>query len=110
MSTRANSLEDYKKLNTGDSNLDKVQQNVQNAIQPIIRKEVVDGILVKNVCLEPEISNEVHHTLGRPPLGWTIVRKRADSRIWDIQDFNPNPSRTLSLTCSHLVTVDIWIF
>lgn len=110
MGARTNSLEDFKKINSGDKNLDKVQQNVQNSIQPIIRKEIVDGVLLKNICLEPGISNEIKHGLGRSPQGWSIARKRADSRIWDIQDFNPNPSRTLSITCSHLVTVDIWIY
>jgi hypothetical protein len=110
MGANSSSLTNFKKLGTKNTELQKVQQNVENAITTIIRKEIIDGILLKNVCLEPSISNEVKHGLGREPLGWTIVRKRADARIWDIQDFNTTPSKTLSLTCSHAVTVDIWIF
>lgn len=110
MGANSGSLTDFKKTGAKDKELQKVQQNIENAIAPIIRKEIVDGVLLKNVCLDPGVSNEVKHGLGRIPLGWIIVRKRADSRIWDIQDFNANPSKTLSLAVSHSVKVDIWIF
>ena len=98
MGAKTGSLSDFKKVGTKDADLQKVQQNVENAITTIIRKEIVDGVLIKNVCLTPGISNEIKHGLGRSPLGWFIVRKRADARIWDVQDFNKNPSKTLSIT------------
>ncbi len=110
MGAKTGSLTDFKKVGSTDGELQKVQQNVENAISPIIRKEIIDGVLLRDVCLEPSISNEVKHSLGRKPLGWTIVRKRADARIWDVQDYNRNPTKTLSLAVSHSVKVDIWIF
>ena len=110
MGANTGSLINLKKVGAQDKDLQKVQQNVENAIEPIIRKEIIDGVLLTKVCLEPGISNEVKHGLGREPLGWIVVRKRADARIWDVQDFNRNPSKVLSLTCSHAVTVDLWIF
>jgi len=110
MGAKTGSLTNLKKIGSSSSDLQKVQQNIENAISPIIRKEIIDGVLLKNVCLEPSVSNEVKHSLGRKPLGWIIVRKRADARIWDVQDFNRNPTKTLSLAVSHSVQVDIWIF
>lgn len=110
MGVNSGSLTNFKKLNTKDPQVNKIQENIQNAIEPIILKAILDGVLLKNVCLDPLISNEVVHSLGRAPQGWIIVRKRADARIWDVQDFNRNPSRTLSLTCSHEVEVDLWVF
>ncbi len=110
MGANTGSLTNLKKIGLKDPESQKLQQNVENAIEPIIRKEIIDGVLLTKVCLDPGISNEVKHGLGRAPLGWMIVRKRADARIWDVQDFNNNPSKTLSITCSHAVTVDIWIF
>lgn len=110
MGANSGSLTDFKKIGVNDRDLQKVQQNVENAVAPIIRKPIIDGVLLKKVCLLPGVSNEVKHRLGREPLGYIIVRKRADARIWDIQDFNNNPSKTFSLACSHEVTVDIWIF
>lgn len=110
MGANSGSLTNLKKLGQSSREVEKLQQNIENAINPIINKQIIDGILLKKVCLQPGISNEVKHSLGRVPLGWLVVRKRADSNIWDVQDFNRNPSRTLSLACSHAVTVDLWIF
>lgn len=110
MGAKTGSLSDFKKVGSSNQELNKVQQNVENALSTIIRKPIIDGILLKNVCLEPSISNEVKHSLGREPLGWIVVRLRADARIWDVQDYNRNPSKTLSLAASHSVTVDLWIF
>lgn len=110
MGANSGSLTNLKKVGLKDPESQKLQQNVENAIEPIIRKEIIDGVLIKDVCLRAGISNEVKHALGRIPQGWIVVRKRADARIWDIQDHNRNPSKTLALTCSHDVKIDLWIF
>lgn len=110
MGANSSSLANFKKIGTKDPDLQKVQQNVENAITTIIDKPIVDGVLVTKVCLEPNVVNEVKHTLGRPAIGWIIVRKRDDIRVWDIQDFNVNPSKTLALATSHAGSIDLWIF
>ena len=110
MGANSGSLTNMKKVGFKDKETSKLQENIQNALEPIIRKEIVDGIRLTNVCLEPGIANDVKHRLGRPPLGWIVTRKREDARIWDVQDHNSNPSKTLTLTCSHAVEVDLWIF
>lgn len=110
MGVNSGSLTNFKKIGVKDADLRKVQQNIENVVTSVIRKEIIDGVLLKNVCLHAGIANEIKHRLGREPLGWTVVRKRADARIWDIQDFNKNPSKTLAITCSHDVEIDIWIF
>jgi len=103
-------LRSYKKIKVSDKNITQVQENVEQVLVPVLACPIIDGVLIKDICLSPATSNEVMHRLGRKPLGWFIVRKRADSRIWDLQDTNPEPSRTLSITCSHAVTIDIWVF
>lgn len=110
MGANSGSLANLKKVGLKDKETQKLQQNIENAIEPIISKEIIDGVLCKDICLKPNIATEVEHSLGRKPLGWIVVRKRADARIWDVQDFNNNPSRSLSLATSHEVKVDLWIF
>lgn len=100
----------FKKLRDDKADIRKVQDNIESALNPVLNCPIIDGVLVKEAVLDPTRINEVEHTLGRKPRGWFLVRKRADSRIWDVQEYNTNPSRTLSLACSHSVTVDIWIF
>lgn len=104
------SVKSFKKIPVQDKNLNKVQDNIQTFMEPIISCPLIDGTLVTNVCLEPGISNEVVHGLARKPIGYIIVRKRKDSRIWDLQDTNSDPSRTFSIACSHACMVDIWFF
>lgn len=106
----ARNIKSFKKLDTENTSLNKFQDNVEGALQGIINAPIINGTLVKDICLEAGVVNEVHHKLGREPIGWIVVRKRKDSRIWDVQDYNVNPSRTLSIACSHQVTVDIWVF
>jgi hypothetical protein len=110
LGANSGSLTNLKKIGLKDKDSQKLQQNIENAIEPIIRKAIIDGVLLKNLCLTPGTSNEIRHGLGRAPQGWIVVRKRADARIWDVQDFNANPSRTLSLAVSHNVEIDLWIF
>lgn len=104
------SLKRFKKIPSNDNTVKQLQNNVEEAINPIINSPVVDGVLVRDVCLQALKANLIEHKLGRKPLGYFIVRKRADSRIWDIQDDNNLSSTSLALTCSHDVQVDLWIF
>lgn len=103
-------LKKYKKVGSTDRVVNQLQNNIEQVLTPVLNAPVLDGVLLKEVCLTKEVSNEVEHKLGRTPLGWIIVRKRKDSRIWDLQDTNPQPTKTLSIACSHDVVVDIWVF
>lgn len=110
MGITSGSLASFKKVGSNDNDLQKVQNNVEAAVNPIISKEIVDGVLLKRVQLSALEVVYVKHGLGRPPQGWIVVRKRADARIWDVQDANDKPKSTLALTCSHDILVDLWIF
>lgn len=110
MGVNSGSLANFKKVGSDNNDLQKVQNNVEAAVNPIISKEIVDGNLIKNVQLRALEVIYVKHGLGRPPLGWIVVRKRGDVRIWDVQDSNDKPKSTLALTCSHDIVVDLWIF
>lgn len=106
----SNSLKRFKKVPSKSSDLNQVQNNVEEAINPIINSNIVDGVLLRNLKLCALQANLITHKLGRPPLGWIVVRQRADSRIWDVQDSNVLKKTTLAITCSHEVEVDLWIF
>ena len=106
----SNSIKTFKKTNFKDQEITKLQSNIEIALQPVFNSSIIDGVLIKDVCLDPSIRNEVLHKLNRKPLGYIIIRKREDSRIWDLQDTNTAPKRTFTLACSHEVVVDIWFF
>lgn len=100
----------FKTIRTDNENLDEVQDNVQDVLTPIIRSQIIDGIVLKDISLDSSVDNVINHKLGRIPTGWFLIRKRAQADIWDIQDSNRTPSRTLVLKSSANVVVDLWIF
>ena len=104
------SIKAFKKFNSTNRELNKIQDNIEQFASPIINAEIIDGIIVKEVNLLSASTVEVEHKLGRKPLGWQIIRQRASALIWDDQDNNNRPDRTLALKCSANVTVDIRIF
>ena len=107
---RKSGVKQFKKIGIQDKDTNKLQNNIEIALKPVLNSQIIDGVLLKCVDLDPLLRNEVAHKLGRAPLGFIVVRKRADSRIWDLQDTNPASTRTLTLACSHLVQVDLWVF
>jgi hypothetical protein len=100
----------FKKIEIEDQVLSRLQDNVEQAIGLLPSTEILQGRLVKSVALLSASTVKVPHKLGRPVIGWIIVRKRGNATVWDAQDSNPSPSLTLDLNCSSNVTVDLWVF
>ena len=103
-------MKSFKKIKIIKPETARFQENVEQALKPITDARIIDGILIKEVSLLSADDNFINHKLGRKVQGWLVVRKRADSRVWDLQDSNVNDTKTLKLKCSADVTVDLWIF
>lgn len=104
------SLKAFQHVNTEDQQLERVQQNIAAAVNPVIQASIIDGRLIKDVSLTTAQANLIEHKLGRALKGWFITRLRAGVTIWDEQDSNELPSRTLDLRSSADVVVDVWVF
>jgi len=100
----------FKKIDIEDKVIARFQDNVEQAISQLPSTDIVQGRLVKDVSLLSASTVKVSHKLGRPVVGWFIVRQRASAIIWDSQDSNSTPSLTLDLKCSANVVVDLWVF
>ncbi len=104
------SLKSFKIVGTSSADLSRVQDNIVQAIEPLIASKVVDGILVQGVVLDSAKLNVIFHKLGRELMGWTVVGQDANAVVWDEQAANPLKSKTLRLQCSADVTVNLWVF
>lgn len=94
---------------TGDAALDNVQKNLVRILTPVTSMSLMGGNLLTNQGLGTG-DNTINHGLGRTLVGWIIVRQRAAASIYDTQDTNPSPTKTLTLNSSAGVTVDIYCF
>lgn len=97
------------KLQTSNTDLSRVQDNVDTALRAL-GMGVNSGQQLKSVTLVAG-TNSVNHGLGRVLQGWFFVRFRGQpGQIFDTQDANPTPDKTLLLTSPAGVIVDIWVF
>ena len=92
-------------------------QRLQDTIEPVAQQidsvPLLRGVLLKNQTIAGTLAQDftdIHHGLGRPVLGWVIVRRRSSSTVYDEQDDNPAPAKTLRLNASSSVVVDLWVF
>lgn len=102
-------IRDYKKIQSQDDVLNRVQDQIEVSFQELGRTEILDGVLLRNVSLTTG-ANDIEHKLDRTVRGWFLTRKRANADVWDTQDNNARPTKFLTLQASADVVVDIWAF
>ncbi len=103
-------IKKFQKYKFNNSELDRVQDNVEKFSEQFTNIEILDGQSITNLRLTSGIVNEVEHKLGRELQGWIITRIRGNAIVWDDQDVNKKKSLTLRLVCNSNVTVDLWVF
>ena len=99
-------LKQYKKITAKEREVNQLQENIEQALNPIVAKQVVDGILIRTIALKAGSINNVSHKLGRKPVGYIIVSKDANSQIWNAE----LKKSILQIQCSINTTISIWVF
>jgi len=94
---------------SGNRDVQFAQQSQASALQPLLRNPITNGIILEKVALLVG-SNTIQHKLDRKLQGWVLVRKGAAADVYDTQDTNTTPDRTLVLVSDAVVTVNIYVF
>lgn len=89
---------------TEDETLNRVQQNIRLAVDPLSRDLMLNRSLVSAQVTTSTVT--VLHNLGRQPIGWFLVDKDADARVWR----TAWTSTTITLDSSATVNVKIILF
>jgi hypothetical protein len=103
-------LTNFSKIGFTDSELSRLESNIENAFAPIFTKEILNGRLINDVALITGITNKVEHGLQRDVLGYIVVKRGANAVVWDGEAINTMRSSFLNLLCSANVTVSLWVF
>ena len=98
-------LNPFTNLNFPDQQLNRLQDNVQNAISPVLASKIIDGSLFSNLVIVAGTPLVVYHRLGHTPIMCLPVLQNANATIWTS---NLN-SETLELNASANVTASVWI-
>jgi hypothetical protein len=97
------------RIQTADRTINQIQDNIDRVVDNFAASPLASGALLQSISLVTG-SNEVNHTLNRKLVGWVITRNRANATFFDTQDSNPIPTKTLRLTASAPVVVDLFVF
>lgn len=109
MATRPRSVSVYTPPDTGDSTLDRALYELQEA-QRRAELPFAEGRQVDNVEITAGTRARVAHGLGRTLRGWWVVRRSANSVVYDEQTSNNFQDRELWLQASATVVVSIWVY
>ena len=65
-----------------DQEFNRLQDNIEQVLNPVIDSRIVDGVYIKEVDLSTA-DTFVEHKLGREPLGFIVVRKFAAGDVFE---------------------------
>ncbi len=99
-------MKKFKKLSSQEPVIRQIQDNIEQAINPVLDKAILDGVYLKSITLSTGSVDKINHKLGRTPLGYIVVKRNANSVIYD----SAMDSKTISLNCSANVTISLWVF
>lgn len=103
------SIKSFKKINTSLRELDKVQSNISDYVQPLTNNPMLDGLILTEVDVSTS-STIVNHGLGRDIRGWFIVNKDSNINVWAVSSEQSFPGTQLVLTASGTGIVSIYVF
>lgn len=104
----ANYKRAFRKLGTDDEASSRVQDNIGQAIEPLLRSQLSDGVLLRGVALKAGSFTDVAHRLSRAYVGWFITKQSANIVVWE--EGTNFSDRFVRLRASADTTVDLWVF
>jgi len=100
-------IKEPKSIHLTDYETGTLQRNFLDWAAQVTRVPFLSGNLLTGVSLSTTPS-EVAHGLGRPVVGYWIIRSDAHTTVFDTLSITPNS--TIKLTGSATSTVSIWIY
>lgn len=97
-------LKSFMKLFTKDQDLMRLQTNIAAAIEQIIRREILDYVIIDAAVSATATS--FNHGLGRLPVGWIVIDKDATADVWS----TAKDVRSITLQTSLTANIKLLIF
>lgn len=89
---------------------DMAQNRWATIIEPFLDRPANNSNILKNIDIQIGV-NIINHKLGRKLQGWQVTRMRnAFAQLYDEQDTNAFPNRTLILFSSAVTNIDLEVF
>jgi hypothetical protein len=86
--------------------LELMQTQWAQELNPIIRNQLLQGILLQNITIKSGV-NVINHKLGRKQIGYIIADIDSPAVIYRSQPLN---ALTLTLTSDANANISVWVF
>lgn len=96
-------------VQTQNSDINQLQQNIGQSVNPLIGNPVTSGNLVKGISLNVG-NNLINHGLGYAITGYFIASSTGISVFADNIQNNPSPAQSFTLYSSVATTANIYCF
>lgn len=101
-------LTPFRKVQVKTDDVKHLQDAVAQVLNQVIKKQIIDGAFITDISIVSGTPYSLSHGLGINPRGWIIVKKNAESDIW--QTDSATPTLTMILNASADVTISLWVF
>lgn len=98
-------IKTFRKIQTVDRDLNRVQDQVFQALNPVLKNVLIDSVQINDIQITTS-GVDIDHGLGRVPLGWFVVDSTASATVWR----TAWTDRILSLDASGTATISIVVF
>lgn len=102
-------MKQFPSIQTDDRNVSLIQDFLTGAVNPLLALPLSNSNFLQGIHLTTGL-NTINHGLGRTLQGWIISRLDANVTIYDDQDSNSMPTKTLDLIASGACTVSLNVF
>ena len=99
------SIRNFEVTNLGDYNTQKMQDSSALFLRQIEKFPMFSGNLLKDIALTNS-AQDISHKLNRNPQGYLITKRSAGQTVYN----STMNDKTIRLTATANVTVDIWIY
>jgi len=96
----------FRRIRTGDKYIDAVQDNVNEALRPVIENPLMRGGLVE-FQLASGVDTKVPHRLGTVPQGFFVISPDSAARVWQV---DPPTKLFLILRSDAQVSGSLYVF
>lgn len=101
-------LTPFRRIEVKTNEVKHLQDAIAKIFNQILKKQIIDGAFIENISIVTGTPYNLSHGLEINPRGWIVVKKNAESDIW--QTDSDTPTSTMILNSSANVTISLWVF
>ena len=98
---------DFQRVRSSDLNVSRLSDSASEAVRLLGSKEILNGILIKDIVMGNGETRDIAHKLGRKPRGWIVVD--TDS-VGTIRRTGEYTSTYITITTTGTPTFSLWVF